>query len=93
MKAIGWAALVVVMAGPALACSATKAEFDRIRMGASYANVVEIIGCPGEEMARSDLVGFTTVLVQWAGRGGLGANMNVMFQNGLAVSKAQFGLN
>jgi hypothetical protein len=43
-------------------------------------------------MSRSNIAGIVTVMYGWTGRGGMGANMNAMFQNGGLVMKAQFGL-
>ena len=68
----------------------TKAEYDQIREGMTYEHVRSIIGAPGEELSRSDLAGFTTVMYSCADANG--SNMNAMFQNNRLVNKAQFGL-
>ncbi len=68
----------------------TMAEFSQIKPGMSYEEVEAIIGSPGEEMSRSELAGFTTVMYVW--KNATGSNMNAMFQNGALVNKAQFGL-
>jgi hypothetical protein len=68
----------------------TKAEYDQIREGMTYEQVRSIIGAPGEEISRSDLAGFTTVMYSWTNANG--SNMNAMFQNNRLVNKAQFGL-
>lgn len=70
----------------------TFAEYEALQTGMSYEEAVEIIGGPGQEISRSDLAGFVTVMYQWTGSGGIGANANAMFQNGGLVTKAQFGL-
>jgi len=57
----------------------------------SYSEAVEILGGPGEEISRSDIAGYTTVMYQW--KKWTGANMNAMFQNGRLVTKAQMGLH
>jgi hypothetical protein len=69
----------------------TLANFNRIREGMSYQEVVSILGSPGELTASSDVAGIKTVMYQWEGES-FGANMNAMFQNGKLVTKAQFGL-
>lgn len=69
----------------------TLANFDRIREGMSYEEVVSILGSSGELISSSDLVGTKTEMYQWQGTS-LGANMNAMFQDGRLISKAQFGL-
>ena len=63
----------------------------------TYEKVVETLGSSGLEMSSNYIEGVPgvvpsvrTVMYQWMGKGG--ANMNVMFQNGRLVSKAQFGL-
>jgi len=68
----------------------TMAEFSRLQTGMTYQQAVEIIGTAGEEMSRSDLAGYTTVMYGW--KNADGSNMNAMFQNGGLINKAQFGL-
>lgn len=68
----------------------TMAEFAQLQTGMTYDQVVEIIGAPGEELSRSDIGGFTTVMFAW--KNANASNMNAMFQNGGLVNKAQFGL-
>lgn len=70
----------------------TKAEFEALQTGMSYSRAVEIIGSSGEVISESEIVGIRTVMYSWDGDGGLGANANVMFQNGELVTKAQLGL-
>lgn len=70
---------------------ATMAEYQAIRPGMSYSEVVAIIGGPGEELSSSDIAGISTVMYQWEGNG-FAANMNAMFQDDRMVQKAQFGL-
>ena len=68
----------------------TRAEYNAIQTGMTYEQVREIIGSAGEEIAHSDLAGYTTVMYAW--KNWNGSNMNAMFQNGQLVNKAQFGL-
>lgn len=68
----------------------TLAEYEQIREGMTYEQVRTVIGTPGEELSRSDLAGYTTVMYSWSNPNG--SNMNAMFQNGRLVNKAQFGL-
>lgn len=84
--------LVMTAAPAALAGDVTKAEYLRVEMGMSYQQVVAILGPPDEQMSETEMAGFHTVMYMWEGRGGFGANMNAMFQNGKLVNKAQFGL-
>lgn len=69
----------------------TMSKYLRLEDGMSYAEAVRILGEPGEEISRSDLAGYTTVMYQWKAERGIG-NMNAMFQNDKLVTKAQFGL-
>jgi len=68
----------------------TYENYLRLKEGMTYAEVVEILGTTGEELSRSDIAGYTTVMYSW--QKWTGANMNAMFQNGRLVTKAQFGL-
>jgi hypothetical protein len=68
----------------------TLASYQRLSEGMTYSEVVSILGSSGEELSRSDIAGINTVMYSW--KTWSGANMNVMFQNGRLVSKAQFGL-
>ena len=68
----------------------TRAEYNRIQEGTTYVQVREVIGAAGEELSRSDLAGFTTVMYSWTNSNG--SNMNAMFQNDALINKAQFGL-
>lgn len=68
----------------------TRAKYERIREGMTYEQVREILGETGEELSRSDIGGYTTVMYSW--KNSNGSNMNAMFQNGRLVNKAQFGL-
>ena len=68
----------------------TKSEFDQIREGMTYDQVVGIIGASGELLSSNDLAGFSTVMYSWANANG--SNMNAIFQNGKLMQKAQFGL-
>lgn len=68
----------------------TLAEYEQIREGMTYGEVIAVIGSPGEELSRSDMAGYVTVMYSWSNANG--SNMNAMFQNGRLVTKAQLGL-
>lgn len=72
----------------------TKAKFDEIQNGMTYEEVTKIIGGEGEVLSESGQKGqqFHTIMYQYEGVGNLGANSNLMFQEGKLVNKAQFGL-
>jgi hypothetical protein len=70
----------------------TAENYLRLRDGMTYEQVVEILGRAGTEISSSNIANISTVMYSWQGNGGLGANMNAMFQNGRLTMKAQFGL-
>lgn len=74
----------------AASCKVTMQGYLSLATGDSYSTAVRKLGCEGEEMSRSEMAGFVTVMYIW--NNGF-ANMNAMFQNGELMSKAQFGLN
>lgn len=74
------------------ACRASAQSFNALRNGMTYAQVRDIVGCEGVLMSSSEIAGFSTHMVVWDGKGSIGANMNVMFQNGRVMMKSQFGL-
>lgn len=70
----------------------TLDEFNRIETGMTPEQVKEIVGGLGKVASESDMAGYKTVILQFDGKGSLGANANVTFQNGRVVMKAQAGL-
>jgi hypothetical protein len=68
----------------------TLSEYERVSNGMTYTEVTAIIGASGQELSRSDIAGFSSVMYSWSNANG--SNMNAMFQNGRLVNKAQFGL-
>ena len=70
----------------------TLAQYQQLREGMTYEEVVRIMGPPREEMASSNVAGMRTTTYVWTGSGPRGANMNVVFENGRLFMKAQFGL-
>jgi hypothetical protein len=66
-------------------------KFNQVSMGMTYEEVHGVIGVHGVEQSRTQF-GETTVMIQWQNPGIMAGNMHVMFQNGKASSKAQFGL-
>ena len=75
---------------PKSASGVTLAAYMQIQNGMTYEQVREIIGTAGEEISRSNIAGYSTVMYSW--KNWNGSNMNAMFQNDQLVTKAQFGL-
>lgn len=70
----------------------TYAEYTSIATGMSYDEVVEIVGSYGRELSRVTSNGYEIVMIGWYGKGSVGANANITFENGKVISKAQVGL-
>lgn len=72
----------------------SMSEFNQIKTGMSYSEVVNIIGTGGELMSEVDIgySEYATRIYTWKGNGTAGSNANVTFQGGKVVSKAQIGL-
>lgn len=69
----------------------TLAAYNQIEAGMAYDEVVEIVGFEGESMSVVEVEGLPkTEVFMWQNT--FGSNMNVTFQGGAMVSKAQFGL-
>jgi len=69
----------------------TMADYQQLRTGMTYPQVVAILGEEGEELSSNEIAGTRTVMYQWRA-GAFGGNMNAMFQDGKLIQKAQFGL-
>lgn len=67
-------------------------KFNKIETGMTYEQVVTIIGEEGTVLSESEISNIKTIIYSWYGKGSIGANANVTFQNGKVISKAQFGL-
>ena len=72
----------------------SKKEFDQLKSGMSYEEVVKIVGSEGEVLSESGNEGedLHTVMYSWEGESGWGSNANAMFQGGKLNTKAQMGL-
>lgn len=89
------AATVLVSASAAIAetsCDVSLAQYKRLENGMTYQTVVSVLGCEGTEIVSTGTGKFKTEGFMWDGNGSVGANMNVMFQNGKLMMRAQFGL-
>lgn len=67
-------------------------KFNKIETGMTYEQVVTIIGEEGTVLSESEISNIKTIIYSWYGKGSIGANANITFQNGKVISKAQFGL-
>lgn len=70
----------------------SAAEFGALRTGMTQAEVTAVVGSGGEVISENEMAGIRTVMVQWDGESGFGANANAMFQDGKLIQKSQFGL-
>lgn len=71
-----------------------KTKFDQIQTGMTYEQVQQIIGGPGDTVSESGQKGteFYTIMVEYKGESGIGANASLMFQGNKLENKSQFGL-
>ena len=69
----------------------TMDKFNRIENGMTYRQVVEIVGTEGTVLSSSEILGVTTTMYYWYGSDGI-SNANIMVQDGVVISKSQFGL-
>ncbi len=90
MKRLLFGLFLLVVAGCSAGAVVTKAEFDQITPGMSYAEVQGIIGDPGQKLSEGAMMGITTTMYMWQNAGG--SNMNAMFQNDKLINKAQMNL-
>jgi hypothetical protein len=70
----------------------TLAEFQQIKNGMTYQEVVKIIGGEGTIQSEAGDGQYKVEMYSWEGEGDFGANANVTFQGGKVTAKAQFGL-
>ncbi|MGG3888610.1 DUF3862 domain-containing protein [Metabacillus fastidiosus] len=69
-------------------------EFNQIKNGMTYDEVVKIVGGEGNMLSESGDEGtdFYTIMYDYRGEGDFGANANFTFQGGKLQNKSQFGL-
>ena len=73
----------------------TLEKFNKIEMGMSYEDVIEIIGEEGIVISESNIMNdekYQTTIYCWYAVDGV-ANTNVIFQGGKVISKTQIGLD
>lgn len=70
--------------------SVSADAYQHIQTGMTYEEVRGVVGFEGEEKARTELGGATSVMVQWINADGSG--LICQFQDGRLVTKAQTGL-
>ena len=85
--------LVPASSSSASAGGITLAEYSQIKNGMTYDEVCDIVGGAGRVVSEAGTGRYYSFVVVWDGAGStIGANANVLFQNGKVVSKAQAGL-
>lgn len=84
--------LVVLMITVSPALSAvTMEQYENVRLGMEYREVVAILGEPDQEVSKVQIGFYESAMYKWNGASP-GPNMNVTFENGIVESKGQFGL-
>jgi len=67
-------------------------EFNQLRYGMSYSEAIDIIGGFGTVISEGGTGSFRTIIYEFKGQGSIGANANLVFQDGKLINKAQYGL-
>ena len=70
----------------------TLKQYKEIEPGMTKEEVFAILGEPDQELSKTEIAGHTGAMYMWVGRYEDGGNMNVLFQDGRVVTKAQFML-
>lgn len=74
-------------------CTASAAQYQKVETGMSYAKVVAILGCDGDEMSSAGN-GFSKVVsYMWSGNGGTLSSLIVLINQGKVMTKSKSGLN
>jgi hypothetical protein len=68
----------------------TLSEFNAIQSGMTLQQVQQVVRSSGTQISNLDTAGTSNWVYQW--QNGDGSNMNVQFQNGVVIGKAQAGL-
>ncbi len=69
----------------------TLAQYQLLKTGMTYQQVVGILGGKGVEISRNENGGGVTVIYKWEGDG-IGANLNATLRDGQLIQKTQSGL-
>ena len=70
----------------------TLAEYNSIKNGMTYDEVVKLIGSEGTSISESSVGNVSITIISWYGNGFNGSNANVTFTNNKVTGKAQIGL-
>jgi hypothetical protein len=85
ISAVLFSSMMIAAAAPA-SDQLTMAQYNAVQTGMTYQEVVKIMGRPGEEVMRGDIV-----VYMW--KNADGTNLNVTFRNNRVLNKAQAGLH
>ena len=66
------------------------ANYKRLNLGMTYAQVVEILGEEGIELSSNDLAGYKITIYRWGEA--FGTSINMTFQNDKLIQKSQSDL-
>jgi hypothetical protein len=88
-KALARSTMTPLQAG---GCEVSLTQYKRLETGMTYSIATMILGCEGTEVVSTGSGKFKTEGFMWDGAGTVGANVQVMFQGGKLMMRAQFGL-
>ena len=72
-------------------CYITLEEFNKIKSGMTYKQVVDIVGCDGTVVSESTVMGSKMTIYSWYGKDGI-SNANVNINDNKLINKTQIGL-
>jgi hypothetical protein len=88
--AIGLA--LITGASAASECKVGLEQYQNVKAGMVFTDIIKAAGCWGEEMSEAELAkGTTMTMVHWDGKA-LGGYMLLTLVNNKVAAKAQFGL-
>lgn len=90
--ALALAALTTSAQAWSTTCTVNAAQYQKLETGMSYAKVVAILGCEGDEMSSAGSGSSKVVAYTWSGNGSVISNLVVMINQGKVMGKAKVDL-
>lgn len=78
--------------GSGSSAKVTLAQYNDVKTGMTYDEVIEKLGGEGEEISTTEVGSYSTGVYKWDGDGEDYASVTLIFQNKKLISKSQYGL-